>query len=775
MSSQQSLVSPSAKRAKKETLDEVLKRVSPDFQDGDKYSTVLFEPKTRNRRAVIQNFLAVVYNLNSSAFSQQAITSTSTMPITEMRCYFLTSSRVNFRHKGSDRLKPARVFVRDLTEQETKVLVFHSGSGTGKTVELASSAATREADFTLVLQFSSDIDAVFQNVKSTDGEKKVKRNMAALRKILDEIEHILKGNTEAFHDMLLAKQGEFRLVVAIDEASSCRLLTRALISDHEDYFSSEVENFLLEKLMPTGINVPMHVLFSVGGTGACMQYIGSQPTKFKVVEPTATLGLGLYWKSCLREAEVQKRLPGNIQQPKYLDPDQLEKELPILGCLMENGRMASIALGALLVNNQLVVIDEAELVREVVKTFINSNGLMRLNWPEERQPAAAAAACAFSVFLFQWNSETPSNYVDEKTLLDWLYEMRSGVDFTREAAWAVKDENPVKAIVSAYGLLEQRHEPFVTNENGVHSIHRPFVMRASQQLVALQLLGVDVSHMVASNPYGFEVLTTQIIKAALAASSVVAETTRPSIAASLKEIGFRHQKSNTHEGTDILFTMLESVKVVPHYFKEELPGHASSFETCLMEVELETLEVNDVVIDEEVVKGDHDVVMIDQEVAGRLEKLGYKRHETEHFYPPIACVNYGNSPLADGFVTCQARDTSDDENQVFRLSIMNQSKDKHSKGGLPITKLNVHADRCAKEALNGLFGSQRLLCVSTPENVFSDSGKCIIQRKFLPYVLSECKILMQLMTNLSRQRSKEGRIKKHAAFFSSNGKKVELA
>ncbi|KAL3906892.1 MAG: hypothetical protein SGILL_009093, partial [Bacillariaceae sp.] len=553
MSSEQaSGCAPPAKRAKKEeTLAEVLQRLSPNSEDGrQRYSTV-----TRGV-AKMNNFLAVVYKLDGTATPKK---------LAEKRCYFFTSRRVSFRHQGDRRKMPTKVFVRDLSESvQAKVAVFHSASGTGKTVELASSAATRKADFTFVLQFSEDISAEFKDINPNDGDEKAKRNKAALAMIQDEIGKILEGNEQ---------------------------------SDLDDYFQEEVANFILEKAhVPDENKVCIDVTFSVGGTGACMKYIGSQGNMFRVVEPTATSCSGLYWKTALREARICQYLPSNTEQD-YLDPDQLEEELPILGCLMQNGRMASIAMGVLLADNRRVPIDEAQLVEEVVIEFIRSNGLSKLQWPGGREASVAVAASALAVHLFQWNSERRSAKINEAELHKWLRELRSGVEFADDVLDAAKDHYLMAALVSNFGLLEQRHEPFKKETSGknhqaLYSISKPFVMRPSQQLVALHLLGGDVSKMVTSIPSGFEVLTTHIIKAALAASSVVAENSRPSIAKSLKEIGFKYHEPTTHASTGDMFSKLENLKVVRHYFKGARPGKNASFDTHHMKVEMEVLQVN---------------------------------------------------------------------------------------------------------------------------------------------------------------------------------------
>ena len=123
---------------------------------------------------------------------------------------------------------PAKVYVRDLSKicAEDKVAVFHSSSGTGKTVELASTVATRGADFAFVLQFDHDIDASFKQVDPEDGARKAQRNTVALDMILNEIQEILRGNEDSFEDMVLGKlqEDEFRLAIAIDEAQRASYL-----------------------------------------------------------------------------------------------------------------------------------------------------------------------------------------------------------------------------------------------------------------------------------------------------------------------------------------------------------------------------------------------------------------------------------------------------------------------------------------------------------------------------------------------------------------------
>jgi hypothetical protein len=139
------------------------------------------------------------------------------------------------------------------------------------------------------------------------------------------------------------QNGKFRLVVAIDETSTYRQLTRALISD-VNYFGTQIENRILDLTVPPEKKVEFEFMFSVAGTRACMQYIGSQPSQFAFIDPTATEGLT--WKSTFREAKIIRYLTGKNEE-EFLDLDVLEQKFQTIGCLMENGRMSSIALDVL--------------------------------------------------------------------------------------------------------------------------------------------------------------------------------------------------------------------------------------------------------------------------------------------------------------------------------------------------------------------------------------------------------------------------------------------
>ena len=125
----------------------------------------------------------------------------------------------------------------------------------------------------------------------------------------------------------------------------------------------------------------------------------------------------------------------------------------------------------------------------------------------------------------------------------------------------------------------------------------------------------------------------------------------------------------------------------------------------------------------------------------RIEKDAFKTlkamHHLQQLHPneitslrasrlPFICIpptwiNYGASPLADGFIAFYIERARD----VLRYTIMNQAKGYHNETKLLKTqKLEDHAGRCADHSLNGVFGGSRLLCVSGHFDVVKAKRKC---------------------------------------------------
>ena len=89
-----------------------------------------------------------------------------------------------------------------------------------------------------------------------------------------------------------------------------------------------------------------------------------------------------------------------------------------------------------------------------------------------------------------------------------------------------------------------------------------------------------------------------------------------------------------------------------------------------------------------------------------------RQADMEGFALPSAWINFGNSPLADGFVTFWCEATTGEKPSDFKCTLTNQAKDYHNDSKLDKAKLNKHAERCNAAVLDGVFGKRRLLCVA---------------------------------------------------------------
>jgi hypothetical protein len=151
------------------------------------------------------------------------------------------------------------------------------------------------------------------------------------------------------------------------------------------------------------------------------------------------------------------------------------------------------------------------------------------------------------------------------------------------------------------------------------------------------------------------------------------------------------------------------------------------------------------------------------------------------FCPPMAAVNYGNSALFDGSITCfvAKKEWCNEgkwQTNPVKFTAMNQAKDKlgysgEPKGALPVSKLRTHAERCNDPVLNGLFGMKRLLFVSTPSTM-NAKGKVRVPRCWLPRALDKCEILAELMSTLASQRTRKENKETYTDCVDEKGKLV---
>jgi hypothetical protein len=305
-------------------------------------------------------------------------------------------------------------------------------------------------------------------------------------------------------------------------------------------------------------------------------------------------------------------------------------------------------------------------------------------------------------------------------------------------------------------------------------------MRPSQQLVALVMLGIQAEELLLSSPFRFEILSSHLAKCAIAASSVIALPSRPNLATVLTQIGFKVDEKNTSDHVNFFWERLSTFKVADHMFHH---SHSELSETRFMKVELELFETGE---------GKH-LLQIDKFAFEALSKMR-PASETSRFVLPCAWINYGASPLADGFVTflCthdvslwattpipataspegepppsdppngKPLTTDHLEIKPFRFTLMIQAKDYHNGTSLNATKLAKHARSCNDGSLDGVFGKTRLLCVAGSSTVVRSSKKCPYPREFMPYVPGSGHILTKLLACLELKRNMVTRAFDHA-------------
>jgi hypothetical protein len=138
---------------------------------------------------------------------------------------------------------------------------------------------------------------------------------------------------------------------------------------------------------------------------------------------------------------------------------------------------------------------------------------------------------------------------------------------------------------------------------------------------------------------------------------------------------------------------------------------------------------------------------------------------------PVTCINYGNSPFADGFVTFYVKEKDNDT--PFKFTVMNQSKDYHNETKLDAKKLNVHAYTGQDKLLDNVFGEKRLLCVSGAHDVVVAKKTCRTKRNFMPFAADKSMLLKELLGKLESQRNIRIRTSTFGAFL-KDGKLVEI-
>ena len=703
---------------------------------------------------------------------------------------------ISFRHEGNSDKSPQivyleayaewdKLFYKSVPSDDGKVALYYSASGSGKTVELAASSVTRHADLALLVTLDrdvteSEIDDKLKDDTDPTKDRKTKRNEISLGFLCDAIKELLRNNSNevlgpqnhwsSFVEILKAQPEEgLTVVVGIDEASSCPTVVRSIISVKPATASRALRQFVFQKLMENKdaresreahkMTENLKFIFSIAGTGAASSTIGSDSGRFEHNTPSAANHSYLYPRMALKEREIKLCLPGGIY-PSVITLESIEKSLPILHCMIENARMASIALKELRdrAKSYIQAIVEKAIVDTVCRLFIRSNGL----WLMSDKPItkSAVGACAFAMMLFQEDTPVFGSTAEKER---YFSNFSCGLDFdlgVTKMFEAHTQEAARKILVAKFGLLEPTYDTTETTKS--------FVMQPSQQLIALNLLGIELSQLVRADPYGFEVLSTHTMKAALAASSVVAWEGRKSVKETLESVGCMVDKNGTDPATKTQWEELGDFFVVRHTYEKR----KFVTPTRLLNAELEVFT-----------RDNKKFLYIEKAYRKDLAEAIADMSNDSIFHPPITAVNYGSSALADGFITCLIAKNEGTEieskKKSIRFSPMNQAKDKlgysgKPKGPMPVSKLRAHAERCSDPILNKLFGEKRLLFVSTPTSQrFVKREKSLkVLRPWLPRALDQCKILENLMATLSSRRTKQYRQELHTDCVDEDGNTV---
>ena len=438
----------------------------------------------------------------------------------------------SFRHAGISGSKPDSVYLAKETNVQSKTAVYMTASGYGKTAELAGSAYVRDKHLTIY--FVPGDDVVMPSVKDEDPTDYKARRHEKAKKMLASLMAAAYKNNKAVFDAIANRtnkdEEKLTLVVAIDEASACPLFVRAIIAD-----TDAMRSVVVEKLVKVGVD-ESSIVFSVAGTGASRGSIGSDESKWMVCKTSALMSPSEVF-GVLRKAKHRK-IPTLAA---------LRSIAPVLHTLAtHNARMASIVVDLLdeeakyltkirtdeKFDEYYIERNESTFVARTMSRFIDSNGL------EPTKDNVALGCCigaqVLATHLLSTECCRIPNKVSEREELAICFKYGIGVEFD-EGTCSMID------LVARYGMITPSSFPElgVGETLGDKELARPFVVDEAMQLVALHLLKMPDDRRVLEPGFaGFEVIATQMIKGALAASSVIKWDKRKNVQEVLEKIGF---------------------------------------------------------------------------------------------------------------------------------------------------------------------------------------------------------------------------------------------
>lgn len=718
-------------------------------------------------------------------------------------CYFMTNGKIKFRHEGVGRKCPPTFFLQsspatdEASADGERVRIYFSSSGTGKTVELAANSVTRNVDFSLLLGGIEDnenletaqeeyykackalADYEGKSEKDEDTEGTLDKQVdAALEKRQDEAFHLLKRilKKNGLNDTLpgFKKAENLKVAVCLDEVYKCPALVRSIVSDRD-----RTTSLLADVLFP---DMEVQILLSCAGTGAVRCSIGSDEDSFEPISPSAIhKNTAEYIFDRGLNDDLRLMFPDG--QRHTVNYRNVREHFPFIFALLENGRMNSIAVRVFKMWREDKMVDQGKLVGLIIDSYIKANGLNLLTKREDQMLMGAAA---LATVLFQPGNTNDEGDVNIMLPRDcWEIEqyhsgLACGFKFDKLVKQASGNNPVVQYLMGVLGLIEPN--PDMRWEGGFE-IKKPYQMNPPQELVALKLLGIDLERLLELTPFGFEVLTAHIIKCALTAASVVEMTERPTIKRTLAKVGFNVHRVQRNAGELVLtdhdvvaaWDDLGNWQPVLHRQKKDDDGHRDTF---FMRVELMTVDLLDSKVKH---KKDNDKLLapgtylqIDPRLFSGLDNMVpiQDKSGSVSVFAPVASLNFGTSPLFDGGVTFHMQGQNrTGEIITKKFSILNQAKDYSVGTDLKLGELKKHAGRCKNKALSGVFGENRLLCVSGRAEVIRNerARQSMYGRPFVTFAVNDSLVLSNLLTLLDEKRTTR---KEAASFVDEEGNDV---
>ena len=697
--------------------------------------------------------------------------------------YICHGSTIKFRHEGVEDKRPPVLCLRDLSDKSGKVLVYYSSSGSGKTAELVGSSASRGSHLAIVMavedpdeeQYNHMEDFADYNPVPTDeltspssqeiGMKKPARDAAMHDRKIDRLVADLAIG-EKLKTLIAEKQQQLlpvvqaavdskqplKLVLAIDEASACPRVIRGILRNPQ-YLKTVVEDAFTDvtssKTFPSAF--PFDLEISIAGTGVASSTIGSLPDNFTILKPYHEDNFETVINYNLEKAPLNLVVPWSFEIERFGSLTTIEERFPVLATLMCNGRLASISLAMLreYAENRKEI-KEATLVDAIVHRFMKSNGMSQLLENAEEKRVVAASALAVHLFSKKKEFKVQVPKTNSK-VAEWAQSM-DFFSFSNDAC-------SLRDLVKTYGLLEPSGE--IKREHRGSIIAPPVKMTTPQQLIAVVMLGLDLSSMLEPTWFGFELMSTHLVKCALAASAAVCFEERPSAKDTLALLGFQSDPLATAGSVKETWNELENWAPVFTSAGESAGSYYSS--TRQLKVGLKIVET-------EYQKSE--LLQIEENLKKSI--MSATPRVMTGSVPPIACINEGNSDLCDGIVTFWARDF-ENPGITKKLSIMIQAKDYHENSTLDAKKLNNHAQTMSNTVLDGVFGDLRLLCVASASASLIATRAVQFEREYLPFAFNKGELLSDLLSKLKSQRSQSDRIAKYACFCDETGDKINGA